>query len=51
LGDTATQFLVEALRAVGFEVGFDLHIWEADFNQIERQIFDTASDYIYLIPK
>ena len=44
LGDTATQFLVQALRGVGFEKGFDLKIWEADFNQVERQVFDTSSE-------
>ena len=44
LGDSATQFLIQALRGVGFEYGLDLQIWEADFNQIERQIFDLNSE-------
>ena len=44
LGDTATQFLIDALRSVGFEKDINLHIWEAEFNQIERQIFDSASE-------
>jgi FkbH-like protein len=44
LGDTATQFLNQALRGTGFDLGFDLQIWEADFNQIERQVFDPASE-------
>lgn len=44
LGDTATQFLVQAIRGTGFERGFDLRIWEADFDQIERQIVDSGSD-------
>ncbi len=44
LGDTATQFLNQALRGTGFDHGFDLQIWEADFNQIERQIFDPTSE-------
>ena len=44
LGDTATQFLVQALRALGFDNGLDLHIWESDFNQIERQVFNTTSE-------
>jgi FkbH-like protein len=44
LGDTATQLLAQAIRATGFGRGFDLQIWEADFNQIEREIFDTGSD-------
>jgi FkbH-like protein len=44
LGDTATQFLHQALRGAGFDYGCDLLIWEADFNQIERQVFDPDSD-------
>lgn len=48
LGDSATQFLVQALRGTGFDYGFDLIIWEADFNQIERQVFDPTSElYIF----
>jgi FkbH-like protein len=43
LGDSATQLLSVALRGAGFDLGFDLQIWEADFNQIERQVFDPAS--------
>ena len=42
LADTASQFLVLALRGMGFESGYNLQIWEADFNQIERQVFDPA---------
>ena len=44
LGDTATQFLVQAVRGLGFDHGFDLQIWEADFNQVERQAFDPTSE-------
>ncbi len=44
LGDTATQFLIQAIRGAGFDHGFDLQIWEADFNQVERQVFDPASE-------
>jgi len=44
LGDTATQFLSQALRGTGFDYDFDLQIWEADFNQIERQVFDPTSE-------
>ena len=43
LGDSVTQLLSVALRGTGFDIGFDLQIWEADFNQIERQVFDPAS--------
>ncbi len=44
LGDTATQFLTQALKGLGYEHGLDLDIWEADFNQIERQVYDTSSE-------
>lgn len=44
LGDTATQFLMQALRGAGHSKGFNLRIWEADFNQVERQVFDPGSE-------
>src|SRR4051812_39871595 len=44
LGDTATQLLQQALRGEGYDRGFDLQIWEADFNQVERQVFDLSSE-------
>lgn len=44
LADTATQFLVQALRGMGYDYGINLQILEADFNQIERQIFDLNSE-------
>ena len=51
LGDTATQFLIQALRGAGFEQGFNLQIWEAEFNQIERQVFDSTSDLFQFNPE
>ncbi len=44
LGDTATQFLVQSIRAMGYDYGYNLEIWEADFNQVERQVFDSGSE-------
>ncbi|MDN3676840.1 HAD-IIIC family phosphatase [Flavobacterium paronense] len=44
LGDTATQFLTQALKGLGFDKGFDLQIWESDFNQIEQQVSDPNSE-------
>ncbi|PKP46542.1 MAG: hypothetical protein CVT94_14295, partial [Bacteroidetes bacterium HGW-Bacteroidetes-11] len=44
LGDSATQFLSQALKGTGYDYGLDLNIWEADFNQIERQVFDPTSE-------
>ena len=51
LGDTATQFLTQALRGTGFDAGFDLNIWEADFNQVERQVFDPSSELYDFAPE
>ncbi|MQP24769.1 HAD-IIIC family phosphatase [Flavobacterium sp. LMO8] len=44
LGDTSTQFLAQAIRGEGFDATLDLEIWEADFNQIEMQVFNTDSE-------
>ena len=44
LGDTATQFLSQALRGLGYDFSCNLEIWEADFNQIERQVYDVSSE-------
>ncbi len=51
LGDTATQFLLQALRGTGYDQGFNLQIWEADFNQIERQVFDSGSELYEFNPE
>lgn len=51
LGDTATQFLIQALRGLGYDNGFNLEIWEADFNQIERQVFDHSSELYEFKPE
>ena len=51
LGDTSTQFLMQALRGTGFDNGFDLQLWEADFNQIERQVFDSTSELYEFQPE
>lgn len=51
LGDTATQFLAKAIRGTGYLKGFDLQIWEADFNQIEQQVFDPFSELYAYAPQ
>ncbi len=51
LGDTATQFLTQALRGLGYDHGLDLQIWEADFNQIEQQISDSQSELYAFNPE
>lgn len=44
LGDTATQFLVTAIKGIGIERGYNIDLFEAEYNQIEYQIFDPTSD-------
>lgn len=44
VGDTATQFLAAALKGTAIERGFKLDLFEADYNQVERQLLDPTSD-------
>lgn len=44
VGDTATQLLVTAIRGMGVECGYNMEVFEAEYNQVERQFFDTSSD-------
>ena len=44
LGDTATQLLATALRGFGVERGYDIDLYEAEFNQVERQLLDPTSE-------
>lgn len=51
LGDSATQLLGQAIRASGYHSGYNCEIWEADFNQIGRQVFDPASELYQFKPE
>ena len=44
LGDTATQFLATAIKGIGIERGYNIDLFEAEYNQIEQQIFDPTSE-------
>lgn len=44
LGDTATQFLATAIRGSGVERGYNIELFEADYNQVERQFLDPTSE-------
>jgi FkbH-like protein len=44
LGDTSTQFLARALRGYGYESNVNLTIWEAEYDQIANQVYDTGSE-------
>ena len=44
LGDTATQFLAAAIKGVGVERGYNINLFEAEYNQVGRQVLDPTSD-------
>ncbi|MCB9425704.1 MAG: HAD-IIIC family phosphatase [Flavobacteriales bacterium] len=51
LGDSATQFLCQAIKGQGYEQKLNITIWEADFDQIDRQILDPTSDLYSFEPE
>ena len=44
VGDTATQFLATAIIGMGIERGYQVNLFEAEYNQVERQFMDPTSD-------
>lgn len=44
VGDTATQFLATAIKGMGIERGYNIDLFEAEYNQVERQFMDPTSD-------
>jgi FkbH-like protein len=44
LGDTATQFLATAVKGMGIDRGYNINLFEAEYNQVEQQILDSTSD-------
>ena len=44
LGDSATQFIAQAIEGMGVEYRFDIEVFDAEFNQIDRQILDGNSE-------
>ncbi len=54
MADSSSQLYVQSLRGYGFEVGLNLDIYEADFDQIDSEIFNISSklyseDWHYII--
>ena len=48
IGDTATQFLATSIKGIGIERGYNIDLFEAEYNQIERQFMDPTSDlYVF----
>ena len=44
VGDTATQFLATAIQGMGVERGYHIDLFEAEYNQVERQFMDPTSE-------
>src|ERR1035437_10297686 len=44
LSDSASQLLNNAIKGYGYEVQLDFDIYEADYNQIDLQVFDPSSE-------
>lgn len=51
LGDSATQFLSTAINGMGIERGYNIDLFEAEYNQVERQVLDPTSDLYQHNPK
>ncbi len=51
LGDTATQFLATAIKGWGVEKGLHVDLFEAEYNQVERQFMDPTSDLYSFNPQ
>src|SRR5262249_39416941 len=51
LGDSATQFLAKAIKAYGYGEKINLEIFEADFDQVDRQILDANSELYHSNPE
>jgi FkbH-like protein len=50
LGDSATQFLARSIRAYGFEENVCFDVFEAEFDQLNQQIFDSNSELYHSNP-
>lgn len=50
LGDSSTQFLSIAIRAIGVECGYNVDLFEAEYNQVEQQFLDNSSDLFAFKP-
>lgn len=44
LGDSATQFLATAIKGEAQARGLSLNLFEAEYNQVERQVLDPTSE-------
>ena len=45
LGDSATQLVVQSIRGYGYEVGYNFEMYEADYDQVDLQVYDKESEF------
>ncbi len=45
LGDSPTQLIHQAIKGYAFSLGWNAEIWEADYDQMERQVLDPDSEF------
>jgi FkbH-like protein len=43
LGDTSTQLFVQAIKGVGYDAGINCEIFEAEYDQVDHEIYDENS--------
>lgn len=51
LSDSASQLITQAIKGYGVESNINFNIFEADYNQIERQVFDPGSELYEFEPQ
>ena len=51
LGDTSTPLIAQAIKGMGIEYAIDIELYEADFSQIDRQVFDRDSEMYRFTPE
>jgi FkbH-like protein len=51
VSDAATQFLETGIKGIGIERGFNIDLFVADFNQVERQLLDMNSELFQYNPE
>ncbi len=44
LGDTSTQFLAISIKGFGVDRGYNIELFETEYNQVEQQFMDLTSD-------
>ncbi|MFN8250493.1 MAG: HAD-IIIC family phosphatase [Ferruginibacter sp.] len=51
LGDSATQMLVQAIKGYGYVNGIKFEVFEADYDQVELQVYDSGSELYQFDPE